>query len=209
MQAEGSKLSAGSRREGISQGLDEAPYMQGYQTALGQGRQQYRTSTSFQDVAREQKQGHKQEVYRKSASFQDVVGPVDEPKPRAPANSPPGGAGMPSDAAEPEPGSARIAAVRPAGYEEAGSQGLTTPEAAVAVGPLSRRASSLLLKGKQRKGSMNVADRLKSVRGLLDSGDESNFEDIQEELPMAAVQENDGVGNTDDAISEEPQLAQQ
>ena len=207
MQAEGSKLSEGSRQEGVSQGQDEAPYMQGYQTTLGQRRQHYRTSASFQDEAREQKQGHKQEVYRKSASFQDVVGPMDEP--RAAADRPPGVGGMPSDAAEPEQASGRIAAVRLAGYEEAGSQGLTTQEAAVAVGPLSRRASSLLLKGKQRKGSMNVADRLKSVRGLLDSGDVNNFEDIQEELPVAAVQESDDVGNTDEAISEEPQLAQQ
>ena len=177
--------------------------MQGYQTTLGQGRQHYRTSTSFQDMAREQKQGHNQEVYRKSASFQDVVGPEGEP--RAAASNPQGVAVMPSD---PEQASGRIAAVRPAGYDEAGSQGLTTPEAAVAVGPLSRRASSLLLKGKQRKGSMNVADRLKSVRGLLDSGDQNSFEDIQEELPVAAVQDSDGVGNIDD-ISEEPQLAQQ
>lgn len=177
----------------MSQGQDEAPYMQKYQTTLGQGHQQYRTSASFQDEARGQMQGHKQEVYRKSTSFQDVVGPVGEPK--AAANSP--------------QASGRIAAVRPAGYEEAGSQGVTNPEVAVAVGPLSRRASSLLLKGKQRKGSMNVADRLKSVRGLLDSGDDNNFEDIQEELPVVAVQESDGVGNIDDAISEEPQLAQQ
>ena len=207
MQAEESKLSEGSRREGMSQGQDEAPYMQGYQTTLGQGRKQYRTSASFQDVAGDQKRGQKQEVYRKSASFQDVASPVGEP--RAAANSPPSVAGKPSDAAEPEQASGRIAAVRPAGYEEAGSKGLTTSEAAVAVGPLTRRASSLLLKGKQRKGSMSVADRLKSVRGLLDSGDENNFEDIQEELPAAAVQESDDVGNIDDAISEEPQLAQQ
>ena len=205
MQAEASKLSEGSRQEGMYQEQNEAPYRQGYhQTTLGQGRQHYRTSASFQDEAREQKQGREQEVYRKSASFQDVVR-----EPRVEANGPQSVDGMPSNAPEPEQASGRIAAVRPAGYKEAGSQEMTTPEAAVAVGPLSRRASSLLLKGKQRKGSMNVADRLKSVRGLLDSGDENNFEDIQEELPVAAVQDSDSVGNMDDAISEEPQLAQQ
>lgn len=172
--------------------------MQGYQTTLGQARQkQYCTSTSLREAAREQKQGHDQEVYRKSASFQD--------EPRAAATSPPGVARMPSSAAGPEQASGTIAAVRPAGYGEPGSQGTTASEA---VGPLSRRTSSLLVKGKQRKGSISVADRLKSVRGLLDSGDETNFEDIQEDLPVAAVQQDDGVGNIDEAISEEPQLAQ-
>lgn len=171
--------------------------MQGYQTTLGQARQkQYRTSTSLREAAREQKQGHDQEVYRKSASFQD--------EPRAAATSPPGIARMPSSAG-PEQASGRIAAVRPAGYGEPGSQGTTASEA---VGPLSRRTSSLLMKGKQRKGSISVADRLKSVRGLLDSGDDTNFEDIQEDLPLAAVQQDDSVGNIDEAISEEPQLAQ-
>lgn len=206
MQAEASKLSEGSRAGGMSEGQDEAPYMQGYQTTLGQAHQkQYRTSKSFLDAARKQKQGHNQEVYQTSASFQDVVVSVEEP--RAAATSPPGVARMPSNAARLEQASGRIAAVRPAGYKDPGSQDMTASDATGAVGPLSRRTSSLLVKGKQRKGSISVADRLKSVRGLLDSGDETNFEDIQEDLPVAAVQENDGVGNIDEAISEEPQLA--
>lgn len=185
----------------MSEGQDEAPYMQGYQTTLGQAHQkQYRSSTSFQDAARAQKQGHNQEVYRKSASFQD--------EPRAAATSPPNVARMPSSTVEAEQASGRIAAVRPAGYGDPSSQGTTASDAAGAVGPLSRRTSSLLVKGKQRKGSISVADRLKSVRGLLDSGDENSFEDIQEDLPMAAVQANDGVGNIDEAIAEEAQLAQ-
>ena len=207
MHAQASKQSERSKEGPMSGGQDEAPYMQGYQTTLGQGQHEepYRRSTSSQDAAPGQRQGHDQEPYRKSASFQDVVSPMDIS--RAASMRRPAVATMLSGTAELEQASGRIPAVRPAGYEEAGGQGKTAAEAAGASGPPARRSGSLLVKGKQRKASISVADRLKSVRGLLDSGEE-NFEDIQEDLPMAAVQESDGIGNTDDAILEEPQLTQ-
>lgn len=233
MQAQVTKQVEASRGQptsggSLGGGQDEPPYMQGYQTTLGQGQGQgpYRKSSSFQDAAPGQQQGRSQEPYRKSASFQDAVSPLNTSRadPSSPANIPgaasakasravpsssPGAAKTPSSTAEAEQASGRIAAVRPAGYEEAGGQGMTTSEAAgAAVNPPARRAGSLLLKGKRRTGSISVADRLKNVRGLLDTGGEDNFESIQEDLPTPAVDESDGLGKLDDVISEEPQLTQ-
>lgn len=227
MQAHGYKHPQESERVPSPRGQDEAPYMQGYQTTLGQGQRQepYRKSSSFQDKSPGRQQGRLQEPYRKSASFQDAVSPLNtsraasdspanvpgaapEDESRAASNSPPGAAKIPSNTAEAEQESGKIAAVRPAGYEEAGRQGMTNPEAARAAGPPARRTGSLLVKGKRRTGSISVADRLKSVRGLLDTGGVDDFENIQEDLPMPAAEGSGGLGTLDDAISEEPQLAQ-
>lgn len=236
MQAQVTQQSEASRGQPMSGGSlgggqddHESPYMQGYQTTLGQGQAQgpYRKSSSFQDAAPGRQQGRSQEPYRKSASFQDAVSPLnttraDESSPanvpgaasakasRAVPSSSPGAAKVPSSTAEAEQSSGRIAAVRPAGFEEAGGQGMTTAEAAGAGGAPGgpRRAGSLLVKGKRRTGSISVADRLKNVRGLLDTGNEDNFESIQEDLPTPAVDESDGLGKLDDVISEEPQLTQ-
>ena len=204
MQNQMAKQSEGSRGRPLSGVQDDPQYMQGYQPTLGQGHRQepYRKSASFQDTAL----GQRQEAYRKSASFQDAVSPDES---RAAPQGPTGVARMPSSMAGLQQDSARIAAVRPAGYEEAEGQKMTKSEVAKAADPPARRTGSLLLNRKQRAGSISVADRLKSVRGLMDSSDEPNVEDIQEDLPVAAAQQSDSFGtdNIDEAIAEEPQLA--
>ena len=197
------KPSEGSRGRPLSGVQDDAPYMQGYQPTLRQGLRQepYRKSASFQDTAR----GQRQEAYRKSASFQDAVSPGEA---RAAAQGPDGVARMPSSMAGLQQNSGRIAAVRPAGYEESEGQKKNTADVARLAEPPARRTGSLLLNRKQRAGSISVADRLKSVRGLMDSSDEPNSEDIQEDLPLAAAVDSDsfGTSNIDEAIAEEPQL---
>lgn len=167
--------------------------MQGYQTSLGQGL--------------------RQEGYRKSTSFQNAQVPTALDQVGTGA-SPSGFARMPSAALdqagavadrppEPDQDADRIAAVRPSGYEE-DVQNTAGTEAAVAAPAVARRQGSLLQKGKLRTRKGSVADRLKNVRGLLDTADATGADDIQEELPVAVVQEISGI---DEPIAEEPQLA--
>ena len=208
MQGQLSQQSGELRGAALSGGPEEAPYVQGYQPTLGQGQGQreeaFRKSASFQDKTLGQP---RQEAYRKSASFQDAVSPDDSS--RAAEHSPAGLSRMPSTMAELQQDSGRIAAMRPAGYEAAsGQRTLTDVEAVKVADPPARRTGSLLTR-KQRAGSISVADRLKSVRGLLDTADENSIDDIQEDLPIAAMQQRDSfdTDNIDDAIAEEPQLA--
>lgn len=159
--------------------------MQGYQTTLGRGLNQ--------------------ESYRKSGSFQRALAPtaLDQTA----ADGPSEFARAPSDGSEPYQDTDRIAAVRMSGFEAAEAQSVQGTEAAVAAPAV--RQGSLLQKGKQRTRRTSVADRLKSVRSLLSTADETGGDDIQEELPAAAVQRNGsmGISNIDEVIAEEPQLA--
>ena len=66
------------------------------------------------------------------------------------------------------------------------------------------RQRSMMQKDLTRRSS--VADRLKSVRGMLAAADDVGTDDIQEDLPKPAVAATEDV-NADEPIAEEPQLA--
>jgi hypothetical protein len=201
LQGQLSKQSEGARAAtpGSASGQTEGgPYMQGYQTTLGQGL--------------------RQEGYRKSGSFQrapeqsEVAASTPSGFARADSNSPSGFARVSSDKPNVYQDTDRIAAMRPSGYEEAEAQGMSNSAAAAAgaAPPLSRRQGSLMQKGRLTTRP-SVADRLKNVRGMLASAEEdgNGSNDIQEELPVASVaaaQDYDDAG-LDEAIAEEPQLA--
>ena len=201
LQGQLSKQSEGARAAtpGSASGQTEGgPYMQGYQTTLGQGL--------------------RQEGYRKSGSFQrapeqsEVAASTPSGFARADSNSPSGFARVSSDKPNVYQDTDRIAAMRPSGYEEAEAQGMSNSAAAAATAapPLARRQGSLIQKGRLTTRP-SVADRLKNVRGMLASAeaDGNGGNEIQEELPVApvaAVQDYDDAG-LDEAIAEEPQLA--
>jgi len=192
LQGQLSKQSEGARAAtpGSASGQTEGgPYMQGYQTTLGQGL--------------------RQEGYRKSGSFQrapeqsEAAASTPSGLARADSNSPSGFARVSSDKPNLCQDTDRIAAMRPSGYEEAEAQGMSNSAAAAAQG-------SLIQKGRLTTRP-SVADRLKNVRGMLASAeaDGNGGNEIQEELPfapVAAVQDYDDAG-LDEAIAEEPQLA--
>lgn len=103
----------------------------------------------------------------------------------------------------------RIAAVRPDdALQAAASQAeAATADAGSAVShstllPKARK-KSLLQSNLTRRSS--VADRLKSVRGMLAAADSSGAEDIAEDLPLPVVAANDNMV-ADENIAEEPQL---
>ncbi|DBB03075.1 TPA: hypothetical protein ACH3X1_013390 [Trebouxia sp. C0004] len=194
-QSEGARASTPGSASGQTEG---GPYMQGYQTTIGQGL--------------------RQEGYRKSGSFQrapeqsEAAANMSSGLARADSNSPSGFARVSSDKPNLYQDTDKIGAMRPSGYEEAEEQGLSNSAAAAATAapPLARRQSSLMQKGRLTTRP-SVADRLKNVRGMLAFAEANGngSDEISEELPVAtvaAVQEYDDAG-LDEAIAEEPQLA--
>ena len=195
-QSEGGRAATPGSASGPTEG---GPYMQGYQTTLGQGL--------------------RQEGYRKSGSFQkapeqsEAAANIPSGFARADSNGPAGFARVSSDKPNLYQDTDRIAALRPSGYEEAEAQGMSSSAAAAATAappPLARRQGSLMQKGRLTTRP-SVADRLKNVRGMLASAeaDGNGGNEIQEELPVApgaVMQDYDDAG-LDEAIAEEPQLA--
>ena len=125
-------------------------------------------------------------------------------------NSPRGLHRTASGASNASQGSERIAAVR---SSDSTRVSISQADGAAAAAEAGSHHSSVHHKHRQRSMMQkdltrrsSVADRLKSVRGMLAAAEDTGMDDIQEDLPKPAVAASEDV-NADEPIAEEPQLA--